>query len=210
MAQDYEVAFDSALYLMCMQTLRSYHHAYYGRDWLKVRAEKYHFPQLLIAEDENSAAIQAGEEKIFNHLPLAWMNNENEVERFKEFCELSAKEKQQLFAACVSQTLQPQLSIESSRPALFETISTRLGVDVAQHWRPSKVNFFDRVTKKDLMELGQEIFGDNWVKTNSKKPKGDVVDILHNAFSNPEQSLFTLEQQEKLKTWLPKGMSCTE
>jgi ParB family chromosome partitioning protein len=207
MAQDYEVAFDSALYLMCMQTIKP---SYYGKDWLKIRAEKYNLPHLLISEDPQVAALQAEEETMFNSLPLAWLNINDEVERFHAFCELNKHEKQQLFAACVSKALQPQLSIELSRPALFEIISNRLCVDVAKHWRPTKANFFDRVTKKDLLELGQEIFGENWVKINSKKPKGDVAYILDNAFSNPEQNIYTIEQQEKLKTWLPKGMTCEE
>ena len=207
MAQNFEVAFDATVYMMCLRSLNSAHSYYYGKDWLRVKPENYHFPHLMVSEDKTGTALHSEEEKLFASLPLAWMNIKDEGEKFKAFCELSLEVKQRLFAACVSRSLMPQLSIEDKPSPVAEAVFKRLDIDVAKHWRPSQTNFFDRVTKKDVLEIGEYIFGEAWAKEQGKKPKGDVVTVLHGAFANPDQPQFTPEQQAKLKTWLPKGMA---
>lgn len=207
MAQNFEVAFDATVYMMCLRSLNSAHSYYYGKDWLRVKPENYHFPALMTSEDETGTAMHKEEEKLFASLPLAWMNIKDEGEKFKAFCELSLEVKQRLFAACVSRSLTPQLTIEDKPSPVAEVVFKRLGVDVAKHWRPSQTNFFDRVTKKDVLEIGEYIFGEAWAKEQGKKPKGDVVAVLDAAFAKPEQKQFTPEQQAKLKAWLPKGMA---
>ena len=207
MAQNFEVAFDATVYMMCLRSLNSAHSYYYGKDWLRVKPENYHFPAMMTSEDETGSTLHKEEEKLFAGLPLAWMNIKDEGEKFKAFCELSLEVKQRLFAACVSRSLTPQLTIEDKPSPVAEVVFKRLGVDVAKHWRPSQTNFFDRVTKKDVLEIGEYIFGEAWVKEHGKKPKGDVVTVLDAAFAKPEQKQFTPEQQAKLKAWLPKGMA---
>lgn len=207
MADNFEVAFDATVYMMCLRSLNSGHSYYYGKDWLRVKPENYNFPHLMTSEDETGSALHQQEEKLFAGLPLAWMNIKDEAKKFEAFCELELEVKQRLFAACVSRSLTPQLSIEDNPSPVAEAVLKRLGVDVAKHWRPSQTNFFDRVTKKDVLEIGEYIFGEAWPKEHGKKPKGDVVAVLNSAFANPDQPQFTPEQQAKLKTWLPKGMA---
>jgi ParB family chromosome partitioning protein len=202
MAQDYETAFDAALYVMCMRDLNPSY--YYGHDWLQVRANKY---SVSIGTDDMSKALKAQEETLLKALPMAWLNHKDEAERWQAFCALSVEDKQRLFAACVARALTPQLSGEKGKSFLFDIVGQRLGVDVAQHWRPRKDNFLDAVTKKDVLAIGQEVLSEEWAKQHASKKKDEAVAPLDAAFANPDQPQFTPEQQERLKMWLPKGMA---
>ena len=202
MAQDYETAFDAALYVMCLRDLSPSY--YYGHDWLQVRANKYN---VSTGTDDTSKALKAQEETLLRALPLEWMAHKGETDRFQAFCALSSEDKQRLFAACVARALTPQLASESGKSFLFDAVGKRLGVDVAQHWRPRKDNFLDSVTKKDVLAIGQEVLSEEWAKQHASKKKDEAVTPLDAAFANPDQPQFTPEQQERLKTWLPKGMA---
>ena len=202
MADNYEVAFDTALYVMCLRDLNPSY--YYGHDFLQVRANKV---SLVGSNDDTGKELQAKEEKLLKELPLAWLGNKNEAERYEAFCALSVEDKQRLFAACIARALAPQLAGEASKSHLFDAVGKRLGVDVAQHWRPRKTNFLDRVTKKDVLAIGQEVLSEEWSKQHANKKKDEAATPLDAAFANPDQPQFTPEQQERLKTWLPKGMA---
>lgn len=205
LAQDYKTAFDAALYQMCVHHFKN---GYYGKNWLTVRAEKYYLPAGLTTEDDTSAALYQQEEKLHESLPLEWLNLSNETERFQAFCGLDIAQKHALFAACIAQTLQPQLSNETNGARLFEVIATRLGISIEKHWRPTASSFLNHITKQQLIDLGRGIFGEEWAKSYAKPPKTEVVNFLHDAFSNPHQSKFTEEQQAKLLAWLPEGLEC--
>lgn len=202
MANDYETAFDAALYMMCCKSFKQY----YNNSWLKVQCEEYHYPYSLLKEDETCIEIEAREKKLYNKLPLSWMNIKNPVEQFEAFCKLNEKQKQKLFAACVSKSLQPQLSTEQTASPVFEAIAKRMNVDVAKDWRPTGDNFLNRVTKSEVLTTGKETIGEDWVHEHQKKPKGDVVSVLNAAFNKPGKKQFNEEQLEALSSWLPEGM----
>lgn len=95
---------------------------------------------------------------------------------------------------------------EQGLEELISSICERMNVAVAKDIRPTASNFFNKVTKAEVLEIGKEIFGDAWVNKHQAKTKGDIVAILHRAFENPEQKNHTKEQRTKLSAWLPDGM----
>lgn len=202
MEDNFEVAFDTALYNMCLRDLNPSY--YYGHEFLQVRATKY---TISGNNEETTKALAAKAKERFDALPLAWMNHKNELERYEAFCALSMEDKQKLFAACIARALTPQLCSEVSKSGLFDAIGKRLGVDMAAHWRPTKANYFDRITKKQALECAEEVIGAEWAKKHANQKKEDVVLPLDAAFLKPESDQFSPEQQERLKTWLPKGMA---
>ncbi len=58
-----------------------------------------------------------------------------------------------------------------------------------------------------MLAIGQEVLSEEWAKQHTNKKKDEAVTPLDAAFANPDQPQFTAEQQERLKTWLPKGMA---
>jgi ParB family transcriptional regulator, chromosome partitioning protein len=201
-AKDYETAFDAALYVMCIDYFKPYRHR---NDWLKVRAEKYSAPVKVRLEGEG----EQQEAQLAEGLSLDWLNITEETECFKAFCKLDISQKQQLFAFCVAQSFTPQLTTESHHSPLFEMIYQRLGIATENHWRPTQQNFLGRIPKKQLLAIGEEIFGNRWVVNNQEKKKDVIVTKLDDAFANTFNEKFTVEQHSKLTTWLPEGMACS-
>ena len=203
MANDFATAFDSALYVMC---INSFNKRYINTRWLATGANEYKYPVAIFNNDETGEAIKKKEEKLFKKLPLEWLSIDDEKERFAALCALDEIKKQKLFAACIAKSLNPQLSIDKNASPAFEFIAERMHVDIAQDIRPTADNFFNRVTKAATLSIGKEVFGESFITKYQSKPKGDIVSILHRAFDNPEQKVHTKEQREKLKSWLPEGM----
>lgn len=202
MANDYEVAFDTALYVMCLRDLNPSY--YYGHEFLQIRASKV---SVKGSQDTVGKELHAKEQALLKALPLEWMNHKNELERYEAFCGLSIEDKQRLFAACIARALSPQLAGEASKSHLFDAVGKRLGVDVAAHWRPTKDNYFDRVTKKQALACAAQVLGEEWAKKHANQKKEDVVLPLDAAFLKPDSNQHTPEQQEQLKAWLPEGMA---
>lgn len=204
MANNFETAFDVAVYVLCIATFKAGRHR---KDWLTVRGTKFCLPFTFQAEDETAILQQQEEADFITSLPLEWLNNEDETERFTSFCNLDEQEKKQLFSFCVAQSLQPQLTTESHASPLFEIVCKRLGVELQKYWRPTERNFFSRISKPKLLNLGEEIFGRKWVDSYSDLKKTGIVKRLHDAFVNPKQAKFSYEQQKQLENWLPEGMA---
>lgn len=202
MEDNFEVAFDTALYNMCLRDLNPSH--YYGHEFLQVRAAKF---SVRGNNEDTTKVLAAKAKERFDALPLAWLNHKDELERYEAFCALSMEDKQKLFAACIARALTPQLAGEASKSKLFDAVGKRLGVDMAAHWRPTKANYFNRVTKKQALACAEEVIGAEWAKQHANQKKEDVVLPLDAAFVKPDSAQFTPEQQERLKTWLPNGMA---
>ncbi len=144
---------------MCLRDLNPSH--YYGHDFLQVRASKY---SIRGNNEDTTKALAAKAKERFDALPLAWLNHKDELERYTAFCALSTEDKHKLFAACVARALTPQLNGEAGKSKLFDAVGKRLGVDMAAHWRPTKANYFDRVTKKQALACAEEVISAEWAK----------------------------------------------
>jgi len=58
-----------------------------------------------------------------------------------------------------------------------------------------------------LLALARDTLGEAWANSRASDKKTSLVDQLDRAFSTPEKSGRTPDQIEKLKHWLPAGMS---
>ena len=145
---------------------------------------------------------------IITDLSLDWLKLELEAERFEAFRELSENAKLELLGYCVAQTLKPKLAPGISDEATAYDVSLSLtNSSVADYWRPSRDNVFGRLKRDQLLAIGREILGDAWANSHFGDKKSVLVDQLHRNFSDPDKSGRTPGQIEKLKSWLPEGMS---
>src|SRR5262249_29652850 len=81
------------------------------------------------------------------------------------------------------------------------------GASVADYWRPTKANYLGRLTREQLLALGEELLGKEWGSRCRGFKKGQLVDALDAAFLSPADLAAKPEQVEKLKSWLPPGMA---
>jgi ParB family chromosome partitioning protein len=141
-------------------------------------------------------------------LPVNWLKPKSEAARFDAFRSLPEAAKLDLLAYCVALTLKPRLA-----PALGEEVTaydvalSLTGSSVASYWHPTKDNFLGCVTRDQLLSIGLEVLGEGWSQSHAGDKKTLLVDQLDRAFADPDKSGRTPEQIEKLKRWLPAGMS---
>ncbi|HYV38105.1 MAG TPA: hypothetical protein VE988_20635, partial [Gemmataceae bacterium] len=81
------------------------------------------------------------------------------------------------------------------------------GGDMSGYWRPAKDSFLSRVSRDQLLAIARDTLGEAWVKPRASDKKALLVDQLDRAFADPAKQSQTVEQAEKLKSWLPAGMA---
>lgn len=148
-------------------------------------------------------------------LPRKWHDHEEVADRFAAFRELTQPEKLKLLAYATANSLKAQLNVNPEDRDHFEDALSLTGGDVASYWRPTADNYFKRLKREQLLEIGREIFGDKWAEFHFKHKKGEVVAKLDADFANPAgisryaALVITLREDaaERLKTWLPEGMA---
>jgi ParB family chromosome partitioning protein len=197
-----EIAFDLAVFAIAHRVL----------DHMPV----YSGPQISVSQTfapasvkDTSPLAQMELKKIEESLPRAWLDHENEDEKFAAFCQLSRQDKLRLLAYSTAMSLKPQLNVPSDEPNydFFEDALALTGGNVARYWRPTTESYLKRIKTEQLLEIGRDIFGDTWAQKVSKLKKGQIVNQLDTAFANPEKPEHSHEEAEKLRNWLPEGMA---
>ena len=141
-------------------------------------------------------------------MPIGWLKATTEAARFEAFRSLPEAAKLELLAYCVALTLQPKLGpADGDEATAYDAALSLTDSNVAGYWRPAKGNFLSRINREQLLAVSREVLGEPWAQCHSNDKKALLVDQLDRAFSNPEKSGRTPEQVEKLKSWLPQGMS---
>jgi ParB family chromosome partitioning protein len=141
-------------------------------------------------------------------LPLAWLEADTEAEQFEQFRALSHDDKLKLLAYCTACTLQPKLLTDSLQHTAYDIALGLTGGEVAAYWRPTKGNFLGRISREELLEIGSHVFGKQWADSRRNAKKGELVDVLHNAFAEPDKAAKgNMDVRAKLETLLPNGMT---
>lgn len=159
-------------------------------------------------EDKEPTIADEAFASIADGLPTEWLESSSESARFEAFRALPDTAKHQLLAYCVAKTLKPKLApiAEENVTAYDMALSLTFG-NVAAYWRPTSENFLSRITREQLLAIGRDVLGEAWAHSRVGDKKASLVGQLHRAFSDPEKPGRTLEQIERLKGWLPAGMS---
>lgn len=192
-----EIAFDLLVFNLASQTI-GFHALSDGPD---VRLG------LPGSGDEQSTAGKALL-SLWDLLPKEWLNPDSEAERFQQFRQLPDAEKRSLLAYCTASALQPRLArTAEDKVTAYDFALAQTSVDVADYWRPTKASYLGRITCEQLLAIGEEMFGPEWAKQRRNDKKAKLAEVLDAAFAKPGAHSTTPEQVEKLKTWLPAGMS---
>jgi ParB family chromosome partitioning protein len=145
---------------------------------------------------------------IAKSLCVDWLKPQSEADRFEAFRLLADAAKLDLLAYCVALTLKPKLgAAEGDAVTAYDAALALTEASVSGYWRPSKDNYLRRITRGQLLAIGREVLGEAWSQSRAGDKKTSLVDQLDRAFSNPGKSVRKPEQVEKLKSWLPAGMS---
>ena len=123
------------------------------------------------------------------------------AESFAALCELPDEDKQALFAWCVSTML-----VSQSTPVI-EAVGVRLGVQVAQFWRPTAENYWSRVKKDVSLDAARETVGMDWASDHKDQKKGVLAQSMEKVFAENRGIGLSDEELARAKAWLPVGMA---
>jgi ParB family chromosome partitioning protein len=135
--------------------------------------------------DETGPALAI--EEFSKALDLSWMGFDDEGEKFAAFRTISRAQKKRLMTYCTSMVFTSQ-----GDNTLCDQVLGMMGFELAQHWQPSKANYFNRVRKDDLLNIGQQQLGDQWFDDHAKMKKGQLADVL--------------EASDGMRGWMPQSL----
>ena len=87
---------------------------------------------------------------------MSWLESTDHDARYAAFAALSRARREALVAYCVAVQLDTG---SGERDALPAPAVQALGTDVASLWRPTAANYFSRLKRDALVELGVQWYG---------------------------------------------------
>ncbi len=202
LARAYDVAFDLALYTMCVDCLTT---NYYGAP-IDLRFQDCSLRSSLndLADLPAAGVLHKARER----LNLSWMEGERAA-WFEQLSKLSLKDKKALFAFCVSRSLHGQLGVPRQGDSAIEQAIQRLDIDFAAEWRPTAENYWGRVRKNAALDVAGEVLGANWRQNHEGDKKAVLAEALERAFSGDPAKTATLdpEARERAARWTPPGFA---
>lgn len=203
LAANFDVAFDLALYSLCIDLFE--HFGYRGHP-LDLRAT-----ETTLRSSLNDLADTGADRWLATHravLELDWLQLPP-TQSFAALAALPPEEKQRLFAWCIAATLKPQLAIEDRADPVIECAGRRLTVGFEDYWRPTAANYWGRVKKAHGLAIGREILGERWARDHADDKKPVLAAALETAFDiQTNAACVALGQAERdtAAAWLPPGM----
>ncbi len=204
LAADFGVAFDLALYSLCVEIFDGFR--FHARP-LDLRATET-APRSSL-NDLSGTPSDRLLEAHRSTLDLDWFNLPA-AEGFAALAALRPAAKQRLFAWCIASCLKPQLAIEDRADAVIESAGRRLAIPFADLWRPTAANYWGRVKKAHGLAIGREILGERWARDHADDKKPVLAAALETAFDPAKNSAcIGLDQaaRDEAAAWLPPGMA---
>jgi ParB family chromosome partitioning protein len=201
---DFDVAFDLALYALCVDLFERFG---YRSQPLNLRAIETPLHSSL--NDLVGTPADRLLEAQSRALDLDWLKLPP-AEGFAALAALSLEAKQQLFARCIALCLKPQLAVEDGADPVSEAAGRRLAIPFADYWRPTAANYWGRVKKAHGLAIGREVLGDRWARDRAAAKKPEIAAALETAF-DPAKSTACIgldrAAREAAAVWLPPGMT---
>lgn len=139
----------------------------------------------------------------------AWCDGKTKVERFEGFRALSDESKAQWMAWVVATSLTAKDTYGVSEPnTLQNRLATILQVDVASWWRPTSLNFFDRISKGAALALLDEVGGPALSGRHASQKKSEISASCEKLFAG--EAIIEADVREVVTTWVPEAMRFTD
>ena len=206
LAGDFEAAFD----LILFQLGRSvFTHGYRGHA-LDITVRETADRPVGRMNDADFASWSPGEAMLADRsgLSLDWLEIEDDGESFAALRAMPQAAKQALFAACVARTVKPQLAFEpQARPELEATVA-RLGIDFANHVRPTAAMLWSRVAKARILDVARAVLGLSWASARAKTRKPALAEAMETAFAAGETPVgLSAQMHAAALAWTPPGFA---
>ena len=138
-------------------------------------------------------------------LDRSWTQGSTRAERFDAFRALPDAARAAWLGHAVARTLEASTGIAGERACTFHAhLGALLGIDVAAWWRPTGVNYFDRVPKSLSLAALTDVGGPTLAGPYAKAKKPELAQACERIFSG--DFIAEVEVKQAALAWVPEAM----
>jgi ParB family chromosome partitioning protein len=151
------------------------------------------------------AAASVALVKAADALDATWNGGETASERFDAFRILPDPARDAWLAFAVAATLEASLNLDGpSACAFHDHLGHLLGIDSARWWRPTGVNYFDRIPKALSLAALAEVGGEALAARHAGLKKGELAQTCERFFAG--EAIVDAEVKAAAVAWVPEAM----
>jgi ParB family chromosome partitioning protein len=149
------------------------------------------------------AAATRAQQLASEALDRSWTEAGTRAARFDAFRALPQEMRAAWLGHAVARTLEASLNLPGGRMCAFhDHLGRLLGIDVAQWWRPTGANYFDRVPKSVTLAALEEVGGSVFAGGYAKVKKAELAEAAERIFAGSVAA----DLKERALAWVPDAM----
>jgi ParB family transcriptional regulator, chromosome partitioning protein len=138
-------------------------------------------------------------------LDESWRGGADVTSRFDLYRALPDEARAAWLGYVVARSLEASLNMTGERQLSFQDhLASLIGIDMAQWWRPTAANYFDRVSKQVILDALTDVGGLELSSRFAAVKKGDLAMSAERVFAGTY--ITEVEVREKALAWVPEVM----
>lgn len=138
-------------------------------------------------------------------LDETWRSGRDQCERFDRFRALPDEARAAWLGHVVARSLEASLNMSGERRIPFQDhLGALIGIDIAQWWRPTAANYFDRVPKQVILEALGDVGGAELASRYMSVKKADLAASAERIFAGA--TIAEVAERERALAWVPEVM----
>ena len=137
-------------------------------------------------------------------LDRSWTEGATRWERFDAFRALPDEARAAWLSHAVARTLEASANAVECACPFHDHLGALLGIDVAEWWRPTGANYFDRVPKAVTIAALEEVGGPAFASRYSGLKKAELAQSAERIFAG--DFIADVEVKERALAWVPGAM----
>ena len=159
----------------------------------------------IIGFEAKDAPATASLAELRSGLDESWRAGADMSARFDLFRALDNDARASWLGFVMAQTLEASLNLAGDRHIAFhDHLGAIIDIDMAQWWRPTAANFFDRVSKQVILDALTDVGGTDLSGRFASVKKGDLAMSAERVFAGTY--ITEVEVRERALAWVPSVM----
>ena len=159
----------------------------------------------IIGFEAKDAPASSALAELRSSLDESWRAGIDATSRFDLFRALSDDSRAAWLGYVVARSLEASLNMAGERQLPFQDhLGSLVGIDMAQWWRPTAANYFDRVSKQVILDALTDVGGLELSSRFASVKKGDLAMSAERVFAGTY--ITEVQVREKALAWVPEVM----
>jgi ParB family chromosome partitioning protein len=159
----------------------------------------------IIGFEAKDAPASSALAELRSSLDESWRAGKDATSRFDLFRAQPDESRAAWLGYVVARSLEASLNMTGERQLPFQDhLGSLIGIDMAQWWRPTAANYFDRVSKQVILDALTDVGGLELSSRFASVKKGDLAMSAERVFAGTY--ITEVEVREKALAWVPEVM----